>query len=63
MARRLIPKILDSIDMIFGIHEGFGMADHVVLEISDIENIIATPAIRIDNPIGYNFAGYDGHQE
>ena len=59
---RLAPKILDPIDVIFSIHEGFRMIDPVVLEIADVENIIPTPAIGIDDAIGHNFAGHDGHQ-
>ena len=58
----LAPKILDPIDVIFSIHEGFRMIDPVVLEIADVENIIPTPAIGIDDAIGHNFAGHDGHQ-
>ena len=62
MTLRLIPKILDPVDMIFGICEGFRMVDPVVLEIADIENIIATPAVRINDAIGQNFAGHDRHE-
>ena len=62
MTLGLVPKILDPIDVIFGIHEGFGMVDPVVFEITDIEHIIATSVIRIDDAIGYNFAGHDRHQ-
>ena len=62
MTFRLVPKILNPIDMIFNIHEGFRMVDPVMLKIADIENIIAAPAVRIDDAIGYNFAGHDGHQ-
>ena len=62
MTFRLVPKILNPIDMIFGICEGFRMVDPVVLEIADIENIIATPAVRINDAIGQNFAGHDRHE-
>ena len=60
MTLRLVPKILDPIDMNFGICEGFRMVDPVVLEISDIENIIATPAVRINDVIRNNFTGHIG---
>ena len=62
MSLRLVPKILDAIDMIFSIRKGLGMVDPVVLEITDIQNIVTTPTVRIDNAIRDNFAGHDGHQ-
>jgi hypothetical protein len=48
--------------MIFNIHEDFRMVDPVMLKIADIENVITAPAVRIDDAIGYNFAGHDRHQ-
>ena len=45
MPLRLVPKILDAIDMIFSIRKGLGMVDPVVFEITDIQNIVATPTV------------------
>lgn len=40
MPFRLVPKILDAINMIFGISKSFGIVDSMMLEITDMQNIV-----------------------
>ena len=58
----LVPEILDPVDVVVSICKQDRMVDAVVLERADIERIVASPAIRIDNAVGYNFALNYGHQ-
>ena len=58
----LVPEILDTVDVVVSICKQDRMVDAVVLEGADIERIVASPTIRIDDTIGHNFALNYGHQ-
>ena len=55
MTLRLVPKILDLIDTIFAIHEGYRMDDTIMLENTNIQNIVADSDARIDDDIEQKF--------
>ena len=62
VALGLVPEILDAINVIMLGREQLGMVDAVMLEIANIEHIIAAPAVRIDDTIWNHFALDDGYQ-
>ena len=62
MALGLVPKVLDAIDVVFFVREALRMIDPDVMEIRDIERVVACPAIRVDDAIGQDHAVYDRHQ-
>ena len=51
MTLRLIPEILDSIDVIFSICEEFGMIDPI-MKITDVESILGFEQIGVNNAFG-----------
>jgi hypothetical protein len=52
----LVPEILDSVDVIMGIREEFGVVDPKMLEVRNIQHIVGLPAVRIDNAVRDHFA-------
>ena len=62
MTLRLVPEILNAVDMILLVCKEFGMIDPKMLEIRDIQHVVTSPTIRIDNTVGYYFFLYDGVQ-
>ena len=58
MALRLVPKVLNSIDVIALVRKELGMIDAIVLKTSNIKRIIATPSVRINDAIRHDFT-YD----
>ena len=62
VALRLVPDILDAVDVIFAVREQFRMIDTDVMEIGYIEGVVASPGIRVDDAIGQDHAVYDRHQ-
>ena len=61
MSLRLVPKILNAVDMIFLVCEKFGMVDATVLEIRYIQHVVSSPAIRIDDAVRDDFLLDNGH--
>jgi hypothetical protein len=51
-ALRLVPEVLDPIDVIALIGKQFRVVDPEVVELRYIEHIIAFEAVRVDNAIG-----------
>ena len=57
----LVPEILDPVDVVVSICKQDRMVDAVVLEGADIEHVVSSPAIRIDDAVGHNFTLNDRH--
>ena len=62
MAFRLVPEILDAVDVIIAISEQFRMIDPEMVKVRDVESVVACPGVRIDDAVGQYHAVYDGHQ-
>ena len=60
MALCLVPKILDAVDVVMLISKEFRMVDAIVLEFRDVQYVVASPAIRIDDAVRYHLALNDG---
>ena len=60
MALGLVPEILDAVDVISFVCKELGMVDTKVLEFTNIQHIIAPPAIRVDNAVRCDLAFDDG---
>jgi len=45
MALGLVPEILDAIDMVVAVCKEFGMVDPEMVEVRDIQPVVAFPAI------------------
>ena len=56
MTLRLVPEVLDPVDMRLVLGKQFGMVDPEVMEIRDIQNVVALPAVRIDDAVGDDLA-------
>ena len=54
MTLGLVPKFLDPIDVVVGLCKQDRMVDPEVLERTDIECVVALPAIRIDGAAGHS---------
>ena len=51
VALGLVPKILDAIDVIVAVCEELRMVDAEVMDVRHIQNIIAEPAVGINDAI------------
>jgi len=45
MTLRLVPEVLDGVDMILLVCKEFGVVDATVLKFRDIQHIVASPTI------------------
>ena len=53
---RLVPEILNAVDVVPLVGKELGMVDPQVLEIRDIQHIVGLPAVGIYDAIGDDFA-------
>ena len=60
MPLRLVPEIFDAIDVISFVCKEFRVVDPKVLKVRNIQYIVASPAVRIDDAIRYDFTLDDG---
>ena len=49
MAFGLVPEVLDSVDVVFLVGEQFGVVDAQMLELGDIEHVIGTERVGVDD--------------
>ena len=56
MALRLVPKILNPVDMIFLVCKELRMVDAEMLELRYIQYIVAAPTVGINNAIWHHLA-------
>ena len=59
MTLRLVPEILNTVDVILLVCKELGMVDPEVFEARNIQHVIAFPAIGIDDTVGHDLALYD----
>ena len=62
VALRLVPKILDPVDMVLPFSKQKRMIDPVVLEPGHVQRVVAPPAVSINNAVGSDFFLYNRHQ-
>ena len=62
VALGLVPEILDPVDVIMTVCKEMRMIDPEVVKGRDIQHIVATPAVGIDDTVWHNLALYDGDQ-
>ena len=55
VALGLVPKILNSVDVILLVCKEFGVVDPEVMEIRYVQHIVTAPAIRIYDAIWNDF--------
>jgi predicted outer membrane lipoprotein len=58
----LVPEILNSIDVVFLLAEAFAVVDALMLEVRDVEYIVRTERVRINDAVGHNVVVDDGLQ-
>jgi len=54
MTFRLVPKVLDTVDVVAVIGEELGMIDADVVEVGDIEYVVSLEAVCVDNAVGFD---------
>ena len=62
VALGLVPKILNPVDVILLVCKEFGMVDPKVMEIRDVQHVVAAPAIRINDAVRNHFTFDDWQQ-
>ena len=62
VALGLVPKILNSVDVILLVCKEFGVVDPEVMEIRYVQHIVTAPAIRIYDAIWNDFTFDDWQQ-
>ena len=62
MTLRLVPKILNPVDVVFLVCKEFGVVDPEVMEIRYVQHIVTAPAIRIYDAIWNDFTFDDWQQ-
>ena len=59
---RLVPEILDAGDVVLLVCKELEVADPRLLEVRNIQHIVALPAAGINDAVGNDFPLYDRHQ-
>ena len=59
MSLRLVPEILNTVDVILLVYKELGMVDPKVFKVRNIQDIIAFPTVGIDDAIRHDLALYD----
>lgn len=62
MALGLVPEILDPIDVIMTVGKQLGMVDAEVVKVRNIQHVVASPTVGIDDTIRNNLALDDRDQ-
>ena len=62
MTLRLIPKILNAVDVVMPVSKQHAVVDAAVLELGHIKRIVAAPAVRVNNAVWPCFLLYDRQQ-
>ena len=61
-ALRLVPEIFDSVDMILGVGEQFGMVDPTVMKFGHVKGIVGIECVGVDDAIGLDLLLDDRQQ-
>ena len=62
VAFRLVPEILDAVDMVLPVGEELRVIDPHMVEIGDVELVIGSEAVSIDHAVRLHFTGNNGDQ-
>ena len=62
MSRRLVPEILDAIDVVGAVDERVLVVDPLVMEFRNIQDIVGSVAIGVDEAVGLSAFADDPHQ-
>ena len=62
MTLRLVPEVLDAVDMVSGFNKLLRVIDAVMSELRDIQSIITQKAISIDNADRFDHLTNDRNQ-
>ena len=60
MTFRLVPEVLDAVDVVAVLGEELGVIDADVVEVRDIEYVVSLEAVCVDNAVGFDLAFNDG---
>ena len=60
MTFRLVPEVLDAVDVVAVLGEELGVIDADVVEVRDIEYVVSLEAVCVDNAFGFDLAFNDG---
>ena len=60
MTFRLVPEVLDAVDVVAVLGEELGVIDADVVEVRDIEYVVSHEAVCVDNAVGFDLAFNDG---
>ena len=59
---RLVVEFLDAVDLVLPVCKKLGVVDPKVLEVRNIQRIVALPAVGINDAVGNDFPLDDRHQ-
>ena len=62
MALRLVPEILNPVDVILLVGEQLRVVDPEVMEVRHIKHVVAPPTVRIDDAVRHDLARHDREQ-
>ena len=62
MTLRLVPEILNPIDVVLPIHESFGVIDPDVVEVRDVQRIIPLEGVCVHDAVRQDHALHDGEK-
>jgi len=51
MALRLLPKVLNPVDVVLLVCKEFGVVDSKVLEVRNIQHVVGFPTVPINNAV------------
>ena len=51
MALRLVPEILDTVDMVAVFSEELGVVDADMMKVRNVEHVMGSEAVRVDHAI------------
>ena len=52
LALRLVPKFLDTVDVVLIVREELAVVDPELVKVGCIQHVVTAPAVRIDDAIG-----------
>ena len=62
MTLGLVPENLNAVDVVCHVCKQFGMVDTKVLEVRYVQNILSSPAVKIDGAVSNDFTLNNGQQ-
>ena len=60
MTFRLVPEVLDTVDVVAVLGEELGVIDADVVEVRDIEYVVSLEAVCVDNAVRFDLVFNDG---